>query len=67
MEREPPVKLGDLVIFAQGPQPGEYGIVIKLGEDFADVLWPWGTIECSYKSFEGERWGNLKVIRETGY
>ena len=64
MECEIPVKIGDLVIFAQGSQPGEYGIIIKLGEDFADVLWPWGTIECSYGSFAGERWGNLKVVTD---
>lgn len=67
MERELPVKLGDLVVFTKGPQPDEYGIVIKLGDDFVDILWPWGTIECSYHSFVGESWGNLKVIRETGY
>lgn len=64
MERELPVKLGDLIIFAQGPQPGEYGIVVGLGEEYANVMWSWGTVECSYSTFEGERWGNLKVLRE---
>jgi hypothetical protein len=63
MDREPPVKLGDLVTFVHSPQPGEYGIVIKLEDDFAEVLWSsWGTIECSYASFTGDHWGNLKVI-----
>ena len=58
------VELGDLIVFADSPQPGEYGIVIRLETDFAEILWPWGPIECSYSTFIGERWGHLKVVRD---
>ena len=63
MDRDPSVKLGSLVTFAYLHQSGEYDIVIKLENDFAEVLWSsWRTIECSYASFAGDHWGNLKVI-----
>ena len=58
------VKLGDLIAFAQAPQPGEYGIVVQLGLDFVEIMWPWGLIECSYSTFVGERWGNLRVVTD---
>ena len=58
------INLGDLIIFAVSPQPREYGIVIRLEPDFAEIMWPWGLIECSYSTFVGERWGQLKVVRD---
>lgn len=58
------INLGDLIIFAVSPQPREYGIVIRLEPDFAEIMWPWGLIECSYSTFIGERWGQLKVVRD---
>jgi hypothetical protein len=59
-------KLGDLVVFAMSPQPGEYGVVIGVDEStgMTNVLWPWGAIECSLSTFEGERWGNLRIITD---
>lgn len=58
------INLGDLIIFADSLQPREYGIVIRLEPDFAEIMWPWGLIECSYNTFIGERWGRLKVVRD---
>jgi len=63
MARKEP-KPGDLVVFASNPQPGEYGIVLDVNERVASVMWPWGTIECSHSTFEGERWGNLRIITD---
>ena len=64
MDETPHVELGDLIIFADSPQPGEYGIVVRLEPDFVEIMWPWGLIECSYNTFNGERWGHLKVVRD---
>ena len=58
--------LGDLVAFAASdPDPG-YGVVIGVNEaqDTFTVMWPWDTIDCSITVFEGERWGNLKVVTD---
>jgi len=65
MARKEP-RLGDLVAFAMNPQAGEYGVVIEVDDStgMTNVLWPWGTIECSPSSFEGERWGNLRIITD---
>ncbi len=65
MARKEP-RLGDLVVFAMSPQPGEYGVVVGINDEtgVADVLWPWGHIECSRSTFEGERWGNLRIITD---
>jgi len=47
MARKEP-RLGDLVVFAMSPQPGEYGVVVGINDEtgVANVLWPWGHIEC---------------------
>jgi hypothetical protein len=63
MARKEP-RLGDLVVFVSSPQPGEFGIVVEINNEFANVMWSWGTIECSLKTFEGERWGNLRIITD---
>ena len=58
--------LGDLVAFAASdPDPG-YGVVIGVNEsqDTFTVMWPWDIIDCSITVFEGERWGNLKVVTD---
>jgi|LakMenEpi03Aug12_release.lakeMendotaPanAssembly.Ray.scaffolds.fasta_scaffold1105061_2 hypothetical protein len=58
--------LGDLVAFAAaGPNP-DYGVIIGVNEaqDTFTVMWPWDIIDCSITVFEGERWGNLKVVTD---
>ena len=58
--------LGDLVAFAVvGPNP-DYGVVIGVNEaqDTFTVMWSWDIIDCSITVFEGERWGNLKVVTD---
>jgi hypothetical protein len=57
-------KLGDLIRFIHSSQPGEFGIVIRLDIDHAEVMWPWGNVECSYETFTGGRWGNLEVVTD---
>ncbi len=57
--------LGDLIAFAGSPpDPRDFGIVIGVNEtqDVFTVMWSWDVIECSISAFEGERWGNLRVI-----
>jgi len=64
MEHRAPV-LGDLVAFASVPaNPNDFGLVVEINENFVNVLWPWGLTECSEGSFMGERWGNLKVVKD---
>lgn len=57
-----PVRLGDLVTPAQINHPEEYGIVVSLGAEIAEVMWSWGTVECSYTNFGTEKWGQLRVL-----
>ena len=59
--------LGDLVAFAaMDPSPTDYGVIIGVNEsqDTFTVMWPWDIIDCSITVFEGERWGNLKVVTD---
>jgi hypothetical protein len=50
---------------AAGPNP-DYGVIIGVNEaqDTFTVMWPWDIIDCSITVFEGERWGNLKVVTD---
>lgn len=59
--------LGDLVAFAAiAPISSDYGVIIGVNEsqDTFTVMWPWDIIDCSITVFEGERWGNLKVVTD---